>query len=201
MNIKRKHGLMNYLIARYGLVSYLEIGVGVPKWCFDAIKAKEKEGVDPKPKGSAKGAKGIYEMTSDEFFKQNTKKYDLVFIDGWHENEQVYRDIENALAVMNKGGFVIVHDCNPLTERHTRIEGKKIRGTGTVYQGFVRAKHTMPYYFFCVDTDYGCGIITDRPLVEKSKPLTKKITWGYFDENRKELLHLIDLNEFKLLVK
>ena len=36
-------------------------------------------------------------MTSDEFFKQNEDTYDVIFIDGLHTSDAVYRDINNSL--------------------------------------------------------------------------------------------------------
>ena len=38
-----------------------------------------------------------YETTSNEFFKQNTKKYDIIFIDGDHSFDQSYLDVTNEI--------------------------------------------------------------------------------------------------------
>ena len=52
-------------------------------------------------------------MTSDDFFRDNKEKFDLIFIDGLHETNQVDRDIENSLKFINKGGTILLHDCLP----------------------------------------------------------------------------------------
>jgi predicted O-methyltransferase YrrM len=52
----------------------------------------------------------FYKSTSDEFFKNNGKKYDVIYIDGWHEAPQVYRDICNSWNCLNEGGLVICDD-------------------------------------------------------------------------------------------
>ena len=46
---------------------------------------------------------GTHKMTSDDFFRDNKEKFDLIFIDGLHETNQVDRDIENSLKFINKG--------------------------------------------------------------------------------------------------
>ena len=55
---------------------------------FDKIKCREKFCIDPDP-----NAEADFELTSDEFFKINHKKYDCIFVDGLHEAHQVYKDI------------------------------------------------------------------------------------------------------------
>ena len=52
----------------------------------------------------------FHKSTSDEFFKNNEKKYDVIYIDGWHEAPQVYRDICNSWYCLNEGGLVVCDD-------------------------------------------------------------------------------------------
>ena len=49
-------------------------------------------------------------MTSDNFFQNNNKIFDLIFIDGDHSSDQVLRDINNAWSILNNGGFLILDD-------------------------------------------------------------------------------------------
>ena len=59
----------------------------------------------------------MYEsLTSDEFFEQNTEVFDVIFIDGLHLSEQVYRDITNSLSCLSENGYIICHDMNPMEE-------------------------------------------------------------------------------------
>ena len=74
-------------------ISYLEIGVE-NGFNFGKINAVKKLATDPDPKSAA-----THFMSSDDFFKQNKKKFDIVFIDGLHHADQVYRDICNSPAV------------------------------------------------------------------------------------------------------
>tara|TARA_E500000178_G_scaffold27283_1_gene25009 strand:- start:983 stop:1267 length:285 start_codon:yes stop_codon:yes gene_type:complete len=49
-------------------------------------------------------------MTSDNFFQNNSKIFDLIFIDGDHFYDQVLRDINNAWKVLKNGGFLILDE-------------------------------------------------------------------------------------------
>jgi predicted O-methyltransferase YrrM len=56
----------------------------------------------------------IHSMTCDEFFATNQFTFDIVFIDGFHHSDQVAK--ENSLRVLNPGGIIVMHDCNPTTK-------------------------------------------------------------------------------------
>ena len=86
--------IINWIINNRNYKRYLEIGVYDPNKNFNKIKIPFKISVDPGKEGLSEAT---YTLTSDEFFKQNTEKYDIIFIDGLHESEQVYRDIMNSL--------------------------------------------------------------------------------------------------------
>jgi len=55
----------------------------------------------------------LYEMTSKEaavYFYSNTNKFDLIFIDGLHDEESVDRDIHLWTPKVRKGGIICGHD-------------------------------------------------------------------------------------------
>ena len=52
----------------------------------------------------------FYKNTSDEFFLHNKEKYDVIYIDGWHEASQVYKDINNSWNCLNENGIIICDD-------------------------------------------------------------------------------------------
>jgi hypothetical protein len=74
-------------------MKYLEIGI-YDGFNYKNIKADIKVGVDPSP---IYLDETIQLVTSDEFFATNRVKFDIIFIDGLHSNEQVRLDIQNAL--------------------------------------------------------------------------------------------------------
>ena len=82
--------IVQRLIDRYSYQSYLEIGVDKGD-TFKFIRCPLKHGVDPRRNVAT------HSMTSDDFFSTLDRNYDLIFIDGLHEAEQVKRDINNAL--------------------------------------------------------------------------------------------------------
>ena len=108
ITIGRAH-LIQRLINKINAQSYLEIGLGTGN-VFRSIKCQTKYGVDPQY-GNFEYEKGIkcmikptHEMTSDEFFEQNKKTFDVIFIDGMHDSEYVQRDINNSISCLNDGG-------------------------------------------------------------------------------------------------
>ncbi|MFA3920274.1 hypothetical protein [Ruegeria hyattellae] len=80
--------LVNHLVSLYGYEDYLEIGVRRKADMHDKIIAPNRVSVDP-----AEDAEADFNMTSDDFFAQNKREFDIVFIDGLHTGEQVYLDI------------------------------------------------------------------------------------------------------------
>jgi predicted O-methyltransferase YrrM len=54
--------------------------------------------------------------STDDFFLQNKSTFDLIFIDASHHFENVKRDLDNSLKVLNQYGSIIVHDTDPIAE-------------------------------------------------------------------------------------
>ena len=51
-----------------------------------------------------------FKGTSDSFFLNQKDKYDLIYIDGSHEADQVYKDIKNSWKILNINGVLICDD-------------------------------------------------------------------------------------------
>lgn len=201
--------IINIYAEKLNAQSYLEIGVRVANDNFNKISIPYKVGVDP-------GLEGFFEatycMTSDEFFKQNTKIFDIIFIDGLHETEQVSKDIENSLQILNKNGVIICHDMNPLIKEYQLsisdpmrlkyVEQQKSIGddryglwTGDCWKSFAYLRNTrQDLEMFVVDTDFGVGIIKkgDQKIIN----LPSDLTYEYLEENRNEILNLKSVQEF-----
>jgi hypothetical protein len=192
MEIKR-YDLINHLIRKHGLKSYCEIGTQNRNQNFDKIVCYHKYCVDPDINANAD-----FVGTSDDFFAQNKKTYDLYFLDGLHTAEQVKKDFQNSLKVLSPNGFIVLHDCNPLKEEHTIVPRPTVTGhwNGSCYE-FASALKCEKY---TVDIDNGCMVIpypkTEVRISYSLLPVTKKDQWSYFDRNRKELLNLISWQDF-----
>lgn len=188
--------IINNLITKYGYKSYLEIGVNTPSqpgYNWVGIKCKVKHGVDP-------NVDTTFKMTSDEFFDKNiSQKYDIIFIDGLHLHEQVYRDIINSLNNLNEGGIIVVHDCNPTTEITQRRERASDAWHGDVWKSIVQLRiENSELEIYTVDTDEGCGLIRkgNQILLNIDKNIDY-YDYKFLEENRKNALNLISVDEFK----
>ena len=51
-----------------------------------------------------------FKGTSDSFFLNQKDKYDVIYIDGSHETDQVYKDIKNSWNILNVNGILICDD-------------------------------------------------------------------------------------------
>ena len=189
----KRNEIIQYLIDKKGYESYLEIGVGGSN-NFNKIKCKHKDGVDPNGRGN-------FIMTSDLFFKitKKDRKWDIIFIDGLHIENQVDRDIQNSLEHLSDGGVIVMHDCNPKTHKHQQVPRIQKAWNGTVWKSFVKLRCTNPKLFMCVvDTDHGCGIIKKGSQKLYDKAILKRcLKYNFFKINKKELLNLISVSEFK----
>lgn len=186
----KRYDLLNALIHRFGYESYLEIGVRSPRDCFDKVRCKHKDGVDPGPRGPCK-----FIMTSDQFFSDVQPKrktaYDLVFIDGLHLDYQVLRDVENSLKWLRDSGTIVLHDCNPPTIKH-QIEDWDGRSpwNGTVWKAFVELRRTRPdLWMATINDDWGMGVI--RRGSQDVLLYNGELTWEWFVANRAGALNLM----------
>ena len=57
---------------------------------------------------NVKSYKNIHKIkkSSDEFFENNNLTYDVIYIDGYHKAEQVYKDCVNAWNILNINGII-----------------------------------------------------------------------------------------------
>lgn len=198
--------ILNYLIERYKLKSYLEIGVADGK-NFNAIKIENKLGVDPNPNNES-----VFKATSDIFFdsfknrpfgvcymKVDSLKgdcnieyipFDLIFIDWLHTYEQVKRDFENALKCLTPNGFCVIHDTNPLEESWTCVpRGNQKVWTGDVYKFACKLNHYDNIDFCTYPQDFGVTIVWKSDGKKAQFPAQPK-TFSEFMINKNELLRI-----------
>lgn len=182
--------IINLLIEKINAKKYLEIGISDGN-NFLSINCEYKVGVDPDLQSPAS-----FHGTSDEFFNKNTEKFDVIFIDGLHHADQVYKDITNSLQILNKNGYIICHDMNPEKEEHQTIPYNGGIWNGDCWKAFVKLRSEKTNLeMYVIDTDYGCGIICNG----RQKILSvnyQDLTWDNFIINRKEWLNLISIEDF-----
>lgn len=171
--------IINHLTKKNNYTSYLEIGY-YKGWSFDRVECQGKTAVDPNPcktpyqEAASEGEQiivdvnpsyVIFKTTSDRFFANITdsSKWDIIFIDGLHESQQVSKDIVNALKHLNPGGTIVMHDCNPSSEVMSTTGTAGGEWTGDVFKSFISFRSNGMRESYVVDTDYGVGIIKDNP--------------------------------------
>ena len=163
--------LINEIVSINSFQTYLEIGVYQPEICFDRINCEKKTGVDP-------GLEHLenpvdYKVTSDQFFEMLARgetefpvdhKWDVVFIDGLHLADQVYKDINNSLRHLSDNGFIVLHDCLPpnffMAREDYDIDGVRYPWNGTTWKAYYRTLVSNDSVEACLlNTDWGLGVI------------------------------------------
>ena len=95
------------------------------------------------------------------------------------------------MRVLNPGGFIVLHDCNPPTEKDQLVPRQHKIWFGDVWRAFVGFRIKYPdVVSYCKDFDCGCGVI--KYTDQKIEPgFITDMSWEHFDNNRKELLGII----------
>jgi glycosyltransferase involved in cell wall biosynthesis len=109
-NFDQRHLVINHISNPDD--TYLEIGVETG-YTFNNVHMQNKVGVDPLPHFESEH---LVLKTSDDYFENldTNKKFDIVFIDGLHQSEQVAKDINNSIQFLNENGKVLLDDIIPL---------------------------------------------------------------------------------------
>jgi hypothetical protein len=214
--------IIQRLIRATGARTYLEIGVNTGT-CFLRIKASKKLGVDPDLKipfgrrlkyfikNPANFNSEYFEETSDDFFDNRAdllraNRPEIVFIDGLHTYEQSLRDVLNSLKFLAEGGFILMHDCNPLTkaaayparsfEDVVRLNLPDYAGmwNGDVWKSIVHLRSLHGDLDVCVlNCDHGIGVVrrgAGSEGVRRSADSIAKLTYEDLAANREQLLNL-----------
>ena len=186
----RRWDIVNTLIEKINAKKYLEIGIANNE-NFSKINCDYKVGVDPD-----KNVECTHNVTSNEFFANNTEIFDVIFIDGLHHASQVYEDIQNSLNCLSSNGYIVCHDMNPTKEAIQRVPRETDEWTGDCWKAWIKFRmENENLNMFVVDTDYGCGVISrgNQDLLS----ITTDITYNNLDNNRETWLNLISIEEFK----
>ena len=196
--------------------NYIEIGVRNGE-NFLAIRSKNKVGVDPNYffskrfhlKSLCKPYNWNYKMyrkTSDAFFDNEANviykknKIDVAFIDGLHTYEQSLSDARNCLKYLNHNGYIIFHDCNPLTMEAAdpQIPNKAVNWNGDVWKAIHHLRKYENYFnCFTLNFDEGIGVLKVKDpnyfeLIDELKPETQieSLTFNDLESNRQYLIGL-----------
>ena len=181
-----RHSIIQETIYRKNYKTYLEIGCFQDE-LFSKIRIEKKVGVDPVSGGTIRD-------TSDNFFKKNNMKFDIIFIDGLHEYEQVKKDITNSLLFLNDNGVIFLHDCMPTCFIYQATPRATTVWNGDVWKNIVESRTKSEIDTYVVHADYGVGMILKRQnkkILNLNINNFKKLKFRDFFYNYKEYLNVV----------
>jgi hypothetical protein len=186
--------IINNIIDRKKYETYLEIGCD-KNILFNSVKIKKKIGIDPVSGGNLR-------MTSDVFFKNNQDKFDLIFIDGLHQYEQVKRDVYNSLKFLNDHGVILLHDCMPSSFMRQAPKRSSNIWNGDVWRNIVELRTLDQIDTYTIYADHGIGLILKRK--NRNKLLLniksfKKLKFKDYYENYKLFLNIVHFEDLDQL--
>lgn len=191
--------VINYYLEKSKNKSYLEIGLG-DAINFNQINADIKDSIDP---DNSKGAKFV--MTSDEFFGDYAinlnYKYDVIFIDSTHTNEQVDKDIYNSLKFLNKDGVIVIDGCNPQSRPGQSVpwNGEVSPWYGDVWKSIFKFRKNNSHIQYDVFVIENTGvIIPDKVGTYCNIEMPYDIDYDLLYFSRSDVINTISVNEFYL---
>lgn len=175
--------LVNLLVSQKPDCAYLEIGCASNS-LYDAVPVLDKTGVDPSSGGNTR-------MTSDDFFRQNTARFDVIFIDGLHTYDQVRRDIIHSMQCLKPGGWIALHDMLPRNwmEHNVPYLGRGF-WTGDVWKVAFELSRTTGIDFKILKIDCGVGVLRltgEHPTLADLTAELSDQPFSYFYEHHSEL--------------
>jgi len=185
--------LIDYLINKYKYSEYLEIGCDQDQ-LFSKVRIKNKTGVDPISGGNIR-------KTSDEFFRENKNKFDIIFIDGLHTYNQVKKDILNSINCLKDEGIVLVHDCMPDSLSKQAVPRYRMSWNGDVWKAIVDLRQNEYLEIYTCKIDQGIGVIKKKrnSSILKLEKNIKDLKFKDYYKNYVKYLRVVDLKEFQKL--
>lgn len=152
--MKTRIDFINHVIQKMDYKTYLEVGVYLGE-VFNTIQI-EKTGVDIDC-----NLPDVLKLTSDEFFEGNTNLYDIIFIDGDHNYEQVKKDVDNALECLTPNGMVLMHDTCPTKASHVGVKTHEgMEWCGQAFELAVKCYNAPWFDVITWNKDFGVSVIT-----------------------------------------
>lgn len=193
--MKDKAELINAVIKHKNYNSYLELGVGPHLWTISQIRCNSITSVDIIKVNDVFPS---FVGTTDDFFKTNTRKFDVIYIDADHEENAVLKDFNNSIKFLNDDGVILMHDVGPPSE-----QGTSLWAHGTAYKAFIKIRNSNNYTAFCYEfIEDGdppgdvLGFVKKRKNINKlNVPVPDEISYSYYEKNKNEILQRKTIDE------
>ncbi len=180
--------ILNKISEQISAKKYLEIGCDTDV-VFNKVNCENKIGVDP-----IKG--GTIRDTSDNFFKNNKEKFDLIFIDGLHTFDQILKDFQNSFKFLEDGGYIVMHDLMPRNWLEEHVPRISNNWCGDVWKISFLLNDIQYHEYNVILTDFGLGVFKKKGnKLFLNKIDMKRKKFDFFCENFPKL-NLIKKEEF-----
>ena len=189
-NKPKRWELINKIISKNNYKDYLEIGC-FDDDCFKKINCENKTGVDP-----IRG--GTIRKTSDDFFKENNYFFDIIFIDGLHEYDQVKRDITNSIKFLKKNGIILCHDSLPEQYLEQTVPFSIGIWVGDVWKAIIEFRMFEDLDICVCTIDHGVSLIKKRKnsdYLNLNLKNFKELKYGFYKKNYSKIMNLKSFDE------
>lgn len=168
--------------------AYLEIGVD-NSVTFNAVQAARKVAVDicfaTKPDLERGGDISCHEVESDAYFGSvitAAERFDVVFLDGLHTQEQTLRDFCNAIAFLAPGGVIVIDDVVPtsyhasLPDHQLAVHVREALGVNTEDKSWMGDVYRVVFFIQSFFQQFSYALVreTNAQLVVWREPRSEK---------------------------
>ena len=208
----RKSQIINRLIEQFKLTWYLEYNKPLCELAINEVQAPHKQlalipefqFTDHQSAVRTKQALNLSKQYSQENFldlaqllhRYQNIQFDLIFFDPMHIRPWVDEALQQLPTLLKPNGFLLVHDCNPKNEDLVKPFADSGNWSGQTFQAFANFHRHNPQSSFCIDEDFGIGVILNRGLV-LDYALQEDLSFADFSKNRQALLGLVSYAQFE----
>ena len=163
---------------------------------FQQLECQKKVGVDTVSGGTIR-------KTIDEFFTDNSDKFDCIFIDGLHHYSQVKKDIQNSLKILKPDGIILLHDCLPNNHFEQAVPRCQITWNGDVWKAIVECRVKENIDTYTCYADFGIGVIfnrRNRNILNLNIKDFYKLKFEEYFYNHKEYMNIIEFEDLKKII-
>ena len=198
-----KGDVVNRLVRQFGFKRYLEYNKLDGGKCFSEVVCESKtlafipeqaylDGPATERLLRTTAAVGTRDiLTLPQLLERHAgERFDIILYDPVHVRPEVDEVARALPALLNPGGILIVHDCNPVNEAMTSVQRCPGAWVGETYKAFALLRHHNPGRALTVDEDFGCGLVWNKGLV-LDYPVGADLTYQQFDSQRASYTGLI----------
>ncbi|MET0384281.1 MAG: class I SAM-dependent methyltransferase [Burkholderiaceae bacterium] len=203
-----KGDIINRLIRQFGLKRYLEYNKFDGATYYDDIVCEHKE-VAYLPERSLLDADNLQRLLEaakdaaldailplDKLLERHRgNRFDIIFFDPVHVRPEVDQALQVLPRLLNPGGFLVVHDCNPGHFSQTTLQRKPQSWVGETYKAFTVLRAHNRERAITVDEDFGVGLVWNVDL-DLDYSTDFDVDYFAFAERRQEYIGLLGYDEF-----